>query len=104
MNSKKTNENTLRIEDLFQKAFNNNKSASPNLSDIKFNQEELDILSKEISEEKVSQKNNEDINQINVNLSNEEINTLLNEINNNNLKKSDQIFLNKKRKTKFYLL
>ena len=101
MNSKKTNENTLRIEDLFQKAFNNNKSASPNLSDIKFNQEELDILSKEISEEKASQKNNEDINQINVNLSNEEINTLLNEINNNNLKKSDQIFLNKKRKKKF---
>ena len=101
MNSKKTNENTLRIEDLFQKAFNNNKSASPNLSDIKFNQEELDILSKEISEEKASQKNNEDINQINVNLSNEEINTLLNEINNNNLKKSDQLFLNKKRKKKF---
>ena len=101
MNSKKTNENTLRIEDLFQKAFNNNKSTSSNLSDIKFNQEELDILSKEISEEKASQKNNEDINQINVNLSNEEINTLLNEINNNNLKKSDQIFLNKKRKKKF---
>ena len=102
MNSKKTNENTLRIEDLFQKAFNNNKSASPNLSDIKFNQEELDILSKEISEEKASQKNNEDINQINVNLSNEEINTLLNEINNNNnLKKPDQMFLNKKRKKKF---
>ena len=101
MNSKKTNENTLRIEDLFQKAFNNNKSASPNLSDIKFNQEELDILSKEISEEKASQKNNEDINQINVNLSNEEINTLLNEINNNNLKKSDQLFINKKRKKKF---
>ena len=101
MNSKKTNENTLRIEDLFQKAFNNNKSASPNLSDIKFNQEELDILSKEISEEKASQKNNEDINQINVNLSNEEINTLLNEINNNNLKKPDQMSLNKKRKKKF---
>ena len=103
MNSKRTNENTLKIEELFKKAFNKNKSStSSNLSNIEFNQDELDILSKEISEEKTAKAYQDDKNQINMNLSNEEITKLLNEINNNtNLKKEEQSFLNKKRKKKF---
>ena len=46
MNSKKTNQNTLSIEEMFKKATNNNKKSSTSLSSIKFNQEELDILSR----------------------------------------------------------
>jgi endonuclease/exonuclease/phosphatase family metal-dependent hydrolase len=102
MNSKITNENTLRIEELFKRAINNNKSSSSNLSNIKFNQDELDILSKEILEENKPQLTKEDNNQININLSKEEINTLLNEINNNtNIKKEEKSFLSKKRRKNF---
>ena len=102
MNSKRTNQNTLCIEEMFQKALNNTKCSSPNLSNIKFNQEELDILSKEIFDDKTPKIQKEDNNQININLSNEEISTLLNEINNNNnIKKDEKLFLNKKRKKSF---
>ena len=102
MNSKKTNQNTLCIEEMFKKALNNNICKSPNLSNIVFNQEELDILSKEILEEKIPQAQKEDNNQLNINLSNEEITTLLNEINNNNNpKKEETLFLNKKRRKTF---
>ena len=102
MNSEITNENTLRIEEIFKRAINNNKNSSTNLSNIVFNQEELDILSKEILEEKPSKFPKEENNQININLSKEEINTLLNEINKNtNIKKEDKIFLNKKRRKNF---
>ena len=68
MNSQITNENTLRIEDIFKKAVNNNKNTTTNFSDIVLNQQELDILSKEILEEKSSQIPKEDNNQININL------------------------------------
>ena len=92
MNSEITNENTLRIEEIFKRASNNNKSSSTNFSNIVFNQKELDILSKEILEEKSSQLPREDNNQININLSKEEINTLLNEINKtSNIKKEGKI-------------
>ena len=102
MNSEITNENTLRIEEIFKRAINNNKNSSTNLSNIVFNQEELDILSKEILEEKPSKFPKEDNNQININLSKEEINTLLNEINKNtNIKKEEKLFLNKKRRKNF---
>ena len=102
MNSEITNENTLRIEEIFKRASNNNKSFSTNFSNIVFNQKELDILSKEILEEKSSQLPREDNNQININLSKEEINTLLNEINkNSNIKKEEKSFLNKKRRKNF---
>ena len=102
MNSEITNENTLRIEEIFKRASNNNKSSSTNFSNIVFNQKELDILSKEILEEKSSQLPREDNNQININLSKEEINTLLNEINkNSNIKKEEKTFLNKKRRKNF---
>ena len=102
MNSEITNENTLRIEEIFKRASNNNKSSSTNFSNIVFNQKELDILSKEILEEKSSQLPREDNNQININLSKEEINTLLNEINkNSNIKKEEKSFLNKKRRKNF---
>ena len=89
MNSKKTNENTLKIEELFKKAFNKS-STSSNLSNIEFNQDELDILSKEISEEKTAKAYQDDKSQINMNLSNEEITKLLNEINNNNNLKKER--------------
>ena len=46
MNSKRTNENTLYIDEIFKKALNNNKSTKSNLSNIILNQDELDILSK----------------------------------------------------------
>ena len=102
MNSKITNENTLRIEDIFKKAVNNNKSTSTNFSDIVLNQQELDILSKEILEEKPSQIPKEDNNQININLSKAEINTLLNEINRKpNINNEEKTFLNKKRRKNF---
>ena len=102
MISQITNENTLRIEEIFKRASNNNKSSSTNFSNIVFNQKELDILSKEILEEKSSQLPREDNNQININLSKEEINTLLNEINkNSNIKKEEKSFLNKKRRKNF---
>ena len=102
MNSKITNENTLRIEDIFKKAVNNNKSTSTNFSDIVLNQQELDILSKEILEEKPSQIPKEDNNQININLSKAEINTLLNEINKKpNINNEEKTFLNKKRRKNF---
>ena len=102
MNSKITNENTLRIEDLFKRAINNNKKSASNFSNIVLNQNELDILSKEILEENKPQLVKEDNNQININLSKAEINTLLNEINNNtNIKKEEKSFLNKKRKKNF---
>ena len=89
MNSKKTNQNTLSIEEMFKKATNNNKKSSTSLSSIKFNQEELDILSKEVLGENDIQIPKEENNQININLSNDEINTLLKEINNNNDSKKD---------------
>ena len=102
MNSKITNENTLRIEDLFKRAINNNKKIPSNFSNIVLNQNELDILSKEILEENKPQLVKEDNNQININLSKAEINTLLNEINNNtNIKNEEKSFLNKKRKKNF---
>ena len=102
MNSKKTNQNTLSIEEMFKKATNNNKKSSTSLSSIKFNQEELDILSKEVLGENDIQIPKEENNQININLSNDEINTLLKEINNNNdSKKEEKSFLNKKRKKNF---
>ena len=102
MNSKRTNENTLYIDEIFKKALNNNKSTKSNLSNIILNQDELDILSKEILEDKKPQITKEDNNQQNINLSNEEIKTLLNEINNNNNKKEEEkLFLNKKRRKKF---
>ena len=102
MNSKITNENTLRIEDIFKKAVNNNKNATTNFSDIVLNQQELDILSKEILEEKSSQIPKEDNNQININLSKAEINTLLNEINKkSNINNEEKTFLNKKRRKIF---
>ena len=102
MNSQITNENTLRIEDIFKKAVNNNKNATTNFSDIVLNQQELDILSKEILEEKSSQIPKEDNNQININLSKAEINTLLNEINKkSNINNEEKTFLNKKRRKNF---
>ena len=102
MNSQITNENTLRIEDIFKKAVNNNKNATANFSDIVLNQQELDILSKEILEEKSSQIPKEDNNQININLSKAEINTLLNEINKkSNINNEEKTFLNKKRRKNF---
>ena len=102
MNSKRTNENTLYIDEIFKKALNNNKSTKSNLSNIILNQDELDILSKEILEDKKPQITKEDNNQQNINLSNEEIKTLLNEINNtNNNKKEEKSFLNKKRRKSF---
>ena len=102
MNSQITNENTLRIEDIFKKAVNNNKNTTTNFSDIVLNQQELDILSKEILEEKSSQIPKEDNNQININLSKAEINTLLNEINKkSNINNEEKTFLNKKRRKNF---
>ena len=102
MNSKRTNENTFYIDEIFKKALTNNNSSTSNLSNIIFNQDELDILSKEIIGDKIPKIQKEDNNQQNINLSNEEINTLLNEINNNNnSKKDDKIFLNKKRRKNF---
>ena len=76
----------------------NNKSIFNNLNEIKFNQEELDILSKEIKDEQVTENNN---NLINIQLSNEEIELFLNEINNNNIQPNGNPLLTKKRKRNF---
>ena len=72
-----------------------------NLSDIKFNQEELDIISKEINDEEITTSHPENNNQVNIQLSNEEIKILLNEINNNDIQHNDKSLLTKKRKRNF---
>ena len=75
----------------------NNKTIFNNLNEIRFNQEELDILSREIKDEQITDNNN----LINIQLSNEEIELLLNEINNNNIQPDDKPLLTKKRKRSF---
>ena len=80
-----------------------NKPIFNNLGEIKFNLEELDILTKEIKDDKFNnntfiQENN---NQLNIQLSSEEIKILLNEINNNDNHESDKLLLPKKRKRNF---
>ena len=66
-----------------------------------WNQEELDILSKEILEPQISLNNIENNNQQNIQLSNDEIKILLNEIKNNDIKPNDKALLSKKRKRNF---
>ena len=75
----------------------NNKTIFNNLNEIQFNQEELDILSREIKDEQITDNNN----LINIQLSNEEIELLLNEINNNNIQPDGKPLLTKKRKRSF---
>ena len=97
MNSKyKSNDAKTKKKINNQKS--NNKSIFNNLNEIKFNQEELDILSKEIKDEQVTENNN---NLINIQLSNEEIELFLNEINNNNIQPNGNPLLTKKRKRNF---
>ena len=95
MNSKyKSNDAKTKEKLINQKS--NNKSIFNNLNEIKFNPEELDILSKEIQDEIIPENNN----LINIQLSNEEIKILLNEINNNNIQSNNNSLLTKKRKRK----
>ena len=96
MKNKKEKKDTLSIEQMFQKAINNNKNKSKSLLNIEFNEDELDILSKEIMEEKTEKMPKEDT-QINIDFTNDQINLLLNEIN-NNINNNEKTFLNKKRR------
>ena len=73
-----------------------------NLSNIKFNPEELDILAHEIIEDNNNSCLNENNNSINIQLSNDEIDILLNEINNKNEnQENEKSILQKKRKRSF---
>ena len=95
MNSKYKSNDAKTKEKLVNEN-SNNKSIFNNLNEIKFNPEELDILSKEIKDEIIPENNN----LINIQLSNEEIKILLNEINNNNIQPNNNSLLTKKRKRK----
>ena len=64
-----------------------------NLSNIQFNPEELDILSKEIKEEHIATSLVDNNNPLNIQLSNEEIQILLNEMNNNDSQEKGVLFL-----------
>ena len=100
MNSKNhinEEKNQLRLN----KTVSHKNNYFKNLADIKFNQEELDILSKEILEPQISLNNIENNNQQNIQLSNDEIKILLNEIKNNDIKPNDKALLSKKRKRNF---
>ena len=72
-----------------------------NLSNIQFNPEELDILSKEIKEEHIATSLVDNNNPLNIQLSTEEIQILLNDMNNNDSQHSDRTLLVKKRKRSF---
>ena len=100
MNSKNhinEEKNQLRLN----KTVSHKNNYFKNLADIKFNQEELDILSKEILEPQISLNNIENNNQQNIQLSNDEIKILLNEIKDNDIKPNDKALLSKKRKRNF---
>ena len=83
MNSK-IEVNDLGIkEKTINKKFND-KTILKNLCDIKFNLEELDILTKEVKGDKINNNGiKEDNSLINIKLNNDEIDILFNEINNN---------------------
>ena len=96
MNSKYKSNDAKSKEKLINQKINN-KSIFNNLNEIKFNSEELDILSREIKDEIIPENNN----LINIQLNNEEIKILLNEINNNNIQPNNNSLLTKKRKRNF---
>ena len=96
-----------KLQNSEKKSIKSNSDNNPSfniLSDIKFNLEELDILSKEIIDEPIATAPPslpENKNQVNVQLSNEEINILLNEMKNDDSQHNDKSLLSKKRKRNF---
>ncbi len=101
MNSKISSKNICIKEKAINKK-SNDKPILKNLSDIKFNLEELDILANEIKEDK----NNNNVIKadnklVNYQFSNDEINILFDEIDNNDKNTNDKPLLTKKRKRSF---
>ena len=101
MNSKISSKNICIKEKAINKK-SNDKPILKNLSDIKFNLEELDILANEIKEDK----NNNNVIKadnklVNYQFSNDEINILFDEIDNNDKNTNDKQLLTKKRKRSF---
>ena len=104
MNSKISSKNICIKEKAINKK-SNDKPILKNLSDIKFNLEELDILANEIKEDK----NNNNVIKadnklVNYQFSNDEINILFDEIDNNDKNTNDKPLLTKKRKRSFILV
>jgi mRNA deadenylase 3'-5' endonuclease subunit Ccr4 len=101
MNSKIEVNDLCAKEKTINKKFND-KTILKNLCDIKFNLEELDILTKEVKGDKINNNGiKEDNSLINIKLNNDEIDILFNEINNNGEYMNDKKKLTKKRKRNF---
>ena len=101
MNSKIEVNDLCVKEKTINKKFND-KTILKNLCDIKFNLEELDILTKEVKDDKINNNGNkEDKCLNNIKLNNDEIDILFDEINNNGEYKNDKKILTKKRKRNF---
>ena len=101
MNSKIEVNDLCVKEKTINKKFND-KTILKNLCDIKFNLEELDILTKEVKGDKINNNGiKEDNSLINIKLNNDEIDILFNEINNNGEYMNDKKKLTKKRKRNF---